>query len=203
VPSFTDVTVKNITPCSCTSPLAAAGYLNVSQLPNMGFLVRRAVEDDAPALIELRRQLFAETSFMLWEPAEFTNTADDERKRIVRLQGRANSVVLVAESASQPVGLLTAVGGEVNRLRHSATLALGVAKSHWGQGIATAMVREAVAWSTTAPVSRLELTVHTSNLAAIAVYLRCGFEVEGRRRRSLFVDGAYVDEYLMSRLAAG
>ena len=169
----------------------------------MAFLIRRAVEDDAPALIELRRRLFAETSFMLWEPAEFTNTADDERKRIARLQGRANSVVLLAEAASQPVGLLTAVGGEVNRLRHSATLALGVAKSHWGKGIATAMVREAVAWSTTAAIARLELTVHTTNLAAIAVYLRCGFEVEGLRRRSLFVDGAYVDEYLMSRLAAG
>jgi len=169
----------------------------------MSFHIRRAVEDDAPALVELRRRLFAETSFMLWEPAEFTSTADDERKRIARLHGRANSLMLVAESASQPVGLLTAVGGELNRLRHSASLALGVARSHWGQGIATALVREAVAWSSTSAIARLELTVHTNNLAAIAVYLRCGFEVEGRRRRSLFVDGAYVDEYLMSRLAAG
>jgi RimJ/RimL family protein N-acetyltransferase len=169
----------------------------------MSFTVRRAVEDDAPALIELRRRLFAETSFMLWEPAEFTNTAEDERKRIARLQGRANCAVLVAEVGSQPVGLLTAVGGEPNRLRHSATLALGVAKSHWGQGIATAMVQDAVSWATTAGVTRLELTVHTTNLAAIAVYLRCGFEVEGRRRRSLLVDGAHVDEYLMSWLAAG
>jgi RimJ/RimL family protein N-acetyltransferase len=169
----------------------------------MSFLVRRAIEDDAPALIELRRKLFAETSFMLWEPAEFTNTADDERKRIARLQGRANSLVLLAEVDAQTVGLLTAVGGELNRLRHSATLALGVAKSHWGQGIATAMVREAVAWSAAAGLARLELTVHTTNLAAVAVYLRCGFEVEGRRRKSLFVDGAFVDEYLMSRLAAG
>lgn len=172
-------------------------------LINIDFLVRRALEDDAPALIELRRTLFAETSFMLWEPAEFTNTADDERKRIARLHGRPNSLVLLAEADAKPVGLLTAVGGELNRLRHSATLALGVAKAHWGRGIATAMLREAVAWSATAGIARLELTVHTTNLAAVSVYLRCGFEVEGRRRRSLRVDGAYVDEYLMSRLAAG
>lgn len=169
----------------------------------MSFLVRRAVEDDASALIELRRKLFGETSFMLWEPAEFTSTAEDERKRIARLHGRTNSLVLLAEVDSQPVGLLTAVGGELNRLRHSATLALGVAKAHWGRGIATAMVREAVAWSAMAGLARLELTVHTTNLAAVSVYLRCGFEVEGRRRKSLSVDGAFVDEYLMSRLAAG
>ncbi len=169
----------------------------------MSYLVRRAVEADALALIELRRRLFAETSFMLLEAAEFTNTADDERKRIARLQGRSNCAVLLAEVAAQPVGVLTAAGGELNRLRHSATLALGVAKPHWGHGIATAMVREAVRWSATAGLTRLELTVHTTNMAAIAVYLRCGFEVEGRRRKSLFVDGAYVDEYLMSRVAAG
>jgi len=169
---------------------------------NMRFVVRRAVEADAPALVELRRRLFSETSFMLWEAAEFTDTVDDERERIARLQGRSNSTVLLAEVTSEPVGLLTAVGGEVNRLRHSTTIALGVAKSHWGRGIATALLREAASWAATAGVTRLELMVHTTNLAAIAVYLRCGFEVEGRRRKSLLVDGAYVDEYLMSRVAA-
>ena len=33
---------------------------------------------------------------MLLEAAEFTNTADDERKRIARLQGRSNCAVLLA-----------------------------------------------------------------------------------------------------------
>ena len=165
--------------------------------------VRPATEADAAALIELRRQLFAETAFMLWEPAEFTQTAEQERQRIARLNAQPNSRVLLGEDGGRPVGLLTAVGGERNRLRHSTGLALGVAKSHWGQGIATAMVREAVAWSATAGLKRLELTVHTANLAAVSVYLRCGFQVEGVRRSSLLVDGVYVDEYMMSLLHAG
>jgi RimJ/RimL family protein N-acetyltransferase len=165
--------------------------------------VRRATEADASALIELRHKLFAETSYMLWEPAEFTHTADHERQRIARLNSQPNSLVLLAEEGAQVVGLLSAVGGERNRLRHSATLALGVARSHWGQGIAKAMVGEAVAWSAKAGLKRLELTVHTSNLAALSVYRHCGFEVEGLRRSSLFVDGAYVDDYLMSLIHPG
>jgi RimJ/RimL family protein N-acetyltransferase len=169
----------------------------------MSFIVRRPTEHDAPALVRLRRQLFGETNFMLWEPGEFTSTAEDERARIARLGARTNSLVLVAGSDNQLVGVLTAVGGEPRRLSHSATLALGVARSHWGQGIATALVREAIAWSIEAGLKRLELTVHTSNQRALAVYLACGFEVEGRRRCSLLVDGAYVDEYLMSRVRAG
>jgi len=35
-----------------------------------GFKVRRADESDAAAIIELRRALLSETSFMLWEPGE-------------------------------------------------------------------------------------------------------------------------------------
>jgi len=80
--------------------------------------------------------------------------------------------------------------------------AIGIARSHWGQGIGTAMVREAVEWSARSGLKRLELTVHTTNLAALSVYLRCGFQVEGVRRCSLLVEGRYVDEYLMSLLHA-
>lgn len=65
------------------------------------------------------------------------------------------------------------------------------------------MIEDTVRWAPGAGVRRLELTVHTTNLRAIAVYLRAGFEVEGRRRSSLFVEGRYVDEYLMSRLVEG
>lgn len=165
--------------------------------------IRPVTEADASALVELRRKLFSETSFMLWEPAEFTQTAEDERKRIATQRSRPNSLLLVADEGSELVGLLSATGGERNRLRHVAVLALGVAKSHWGRGIATALVREAVAWSVGVGLNRLELTVHTSNLAAISVYLRCGFEVEGIRRNSLFIDGRYVDEYLMALIHAG
>lgn len=164
----------------------------------MTFIIRRALETDAPALVALRRRFFEETSFMIWEPAEFKDTEDDERARIIRLSRQANSLVLVAEAETQLVGLLSATGGERNQLRHSALLSLGVAKSHWSQGIASRMMQEAIAWSLAAGLKRLELTVHTTNLRAVSLYLRHGFQVEGTSRSSLRVQGNYVDEYFMS-----
>ena len=177
---------------------AAVGPFNSRQPQTMTFAVRRALETDAPALIALRRRFFEETAFMIWEPAEFKDTEDDERARIIRLGRQSNSLVLVADTGTQLAGLLSAVGGERNQLRHSALLSLGVAKSHWSQGIATRMMKEAIAWSLAAGLKRLELTVHTTNLRALSLYIRCGFQVEGVRRSSLLVDGKYVDEYLMS-----
>ena len=164
------------------------------------FRVRLAQEADAARLLALRTALFEQTDFMLWEAGEFRDSADDESKRIARLNGAPNSLCLVAEDTEHLVGFLSAMGGPVNRLRHSTTLALGVLRTHWGQGVASALLGEALAWSRRAGLVRVELTVHTTNQRAIAVYKRSGFQVEGTRRRSLLVAGRYVDEYLMSIL---
>ena len=163
--------------------------------------VRAGSEADAEHVLALRAAIFAETEFMLWEPAEFKDTAADEARRIERLNAAPKSRFLVAIEGAGLVGFCAAMGGPVNRLRHSATLALGVLRSHWGKGIGSALLGQVAQWSKTAGVTRLELTVHTSNLRATNLYLRCGFQIEGLRRKSLYVNGRYVDEYLMSNVS--
>jgi len=161
-------------------------------------LVRRAATGDAEQLLALRRALFAETSLMLWEPAEFVADAADEAHFIERLAGRANCLLLLALADGQAVGFLAALGGERNRLRHSALLAVGVVRAYWSQGVSSRMLGEVIAWAPGAGIKRLELTVHTANARAVGVYQRCGFEIEGTRRSSMLVDGVYTDEYLMA-----
>jgi RimJ/RimL family protein N-acetyltransferase len=93
------------------------------------------------------------------------------------------------------------LGGERNRLKHSALLALGVLRACWSQCIASGMLGQAIAWAPGSGVKRLELTVHTTNERAVSLYRKFGFVVEGTRRHSLLVDGAFKDEYLMSHVA--
>src|SRR5215831_15049037 len=152
-------------------------------------VIRRAVVGDAEQLVTLRRTLFAETSFMLWEPGEFVATSTDEGTFIQRLSERANSLLLVALEGGQAVGFLAAIGGERNRLRHSALLAIGVLRAFWSQGVASGLLSEAISWAPEAGIKRLELTVHTANDRAVALYQRHGFEVEGTRRNSMRVAG--------------
>jgi RimJ/RimL family protein N-acetyltransferase len=49
-------------------------------------------------------------------------------------------------------------------------------------------------------VKRLELSVMTHNERGIALYKKMGFEIEGTKRASIYVNGNYVDEYLMSKI---
>jgi RimJ/RimL family protein N-acetyltransferase len=162
--------------------------------------VRDAVEADAAALVALRRRLYEQTSYMLWEPAEFTATEADEVERIRRMGAARNCMLMVAEEGGALVGLISATGADRNRIRHCSILALGVDREHWSKGVATRMVEAAIAWAPGAGVTRLELSVHTSNLRALQVYLRCGFAIEGRRRAAYLVDGEYADDYVMARV---
>jgi RimJ/RimL family protein N-acetyltransferase len=160
--------------------------------------VRKAQDSDAEGLLELRKAVFEETSFMLWEAGEFKATVLDEQNRISRINSQSNSRCFVAQEGAHLIGFLSAIGGQVNRQRHAATLAIGVRKSHWRRGVGSALLLAAISWSREVAIKRLELTVHTTNIPALKLYEQVGFKFEGVRRSSLFVENCYVDEYLMS-----
>ena len=50
------------------------------------------------------------------------------------------------------------------------------------------------------PGRRIELTVQERNIRAITCYSGCGFVEEGRLRKSIWVEGEYIDLVLMSIL---
>lgn len=164
----------------------------------LAVVVRPAAESDASSLLQLRKVVFEETEYMLLEPLEFRDTVQDEQRRIRSLNGQPNSACLVAVADGERVGFLSAMGGHVNRLRHSVKLALGVRRSSWGRGVGKALLYTALALSRDAKLKRIELTVHTTNERALSLYKSAGFEIEGTRRSSLLVGGRHVDEYLMS-----
>jgi RimJ/RimL family protein N-acetyltransferase len=164
------------------------------------FVIRAVLPNDAARLLELKLALDDETSLMMLEPGERRETVRDLAAHISASLGRRNCALFVAEAQGALVGYVEAEGGEFARIRHCAYVVLGVRQAWSGQGIGGGLLRALVAWSRREGVRRLELTVRVDNERAIGLYRRCGFEVEGRRRGSLFVGGAYVDELTMARL---
>jgi ribosomal protein S18 acetylase RimI-like enzyme len=85
-------------------------------------------------------------------------------------------------------------------LRHSGVLGMGVAASHRGRGVGSALLQATLAAATSKGIRRIELIVRADNAAAIALYERRGFELEGRLRDYLVVDGRAYDALQMARL---
>jgi putative acetyltransferase len=101
---------------------------------------------------------------------------------------------VVGSAGLHPVGIS-------QRRRHAMTLGLSVAPEAQGQGVGSAlmsaMCEYADRWM---GVLRLELTVYTDNVRALALYRKFGFELEGTLRGYALRDGRYVDVHTMARL---
>ena len=162
--------------------------------------VRKAQNADAQALVDLRQRVFEETDFMLWSPKEYKVTVQREQEYLERLSTSDNSICLVAYDADAMVGFLNAMGGEAQRQKHSAKIALAVSRSHWGRGVGRVLMQSVQIWARESGLARIELTVHVDNLKALGLYLKMGFEVEGVRRRSLRLGSRWIDEYQMAWL---
>ena len=159
-------------------------------------VVRRGEPGDADALHALFTGPKA-TSGTLQVPYP---SVEEWRQRLANFP--AQDYLLVATVDGDLVGhvSLHAVAKSPRR-RHVAGVGMAVRDDRHGRGIGTALMRSAIeladGWLN---YRRLELTVYTDNLAALALYRKFGFAIEGTCMAYAFRDGRYVDAYLMARI---
>jgi len=162
-------------------------------------IIRKIEIKDAANLLDMLLTLDNETKNMMYEPSERSNDIDCINKMICQSKNE-NSLILIADIGSKIVGFLSAEEGKFNRIRHSAYVVVGILESFQGQGIGSKLFEALDEWAEQNKITRLELTVMCNNTAAIHLYQKKGFEIEGTKRKSMIVDGKYVDEYYMAKV---
>ena len=84
--------------------------------------------------------------------------------------------------------------------KHVGVLGMGVVAEERSQGVGKALIQAAIAKATERGLSRIELTVHSENSVAQALYRRAGFVHEGTQCRGWLLDGHHFDIHHMARL---
>jgi RimJ/RimL family protein N-acetyltransferase len=168
----------------------------------MDYVIREARPEDAEELIAYVKRISEEPGVaIVLEPGEFKLTLEQEQQFIADRAAEDNSLFLVAEAGGEIVGSLTLRGGGRRAIHHESVLGITVKKEWRGQGVGNTLMASAVDWARRSGViTRIELQVFTSNAAAIHLYQKHGFEIEGRRRRAVFREGLYHDNYVMGLL---
>ncbi|PAD21332.1 GNAT family N-acetyltransferase [Terribacillus saccharophilus] len=163
-------------------------------------LIREIKTSDAENFINLIKEVESKSDFMLMEDGERKTTPEQQKKQLERFEQQNNSTIFVAEEKDKLIGYLIAIGGSVNRTKHSAYLVIGMLQDYRGKGIGKKLFDNVIKWALKHNLSRLELTVVTENEAGVTLYKKMGFDIEGTKRNSLIINGRTFNEYYMSKL---
>ena len=158
--------------------------------------IRRLIDTDAKEFYNCLKIIDSETDFMMFEPDE---RVCNEEKIVKNLEDE-NNLFLGAIENGKIVGFLSAQRGAFRRIRHTAYVVIGIQKNYCNRKIGTQLFEMLDDWAIKNGIIRLELTVECENKLAIKLYEKSGFAIEGIKKKTIYINGKYVDEYMMSKI---
>ena len=165
-------------------------------------LIREAEVEDAAELVSFLNRVSVETDFTSLDRNGILMT-DTEMELFLDKQAHSeNQITLLALLNDEIAGLVNITADQRKRVRHIGDLFIVIGKKYWNNGLGSLLLEEVVDWAQASGIlRRLQLTVQTRNQAAVHLYQKNGFVIEGRQERGAYIaEGKFIDVYLMGRL---
>lgn len=159
--------------------------------------IRRVQVEDAQAMLDYLEVVSAESDNLTFGPGEFGMSLEQEVLFLEAAIKQERTLFLIAIAEGEIVGNLTFHSGKRPRIAHLGELGITVRQKWWGQGIARQLIQELIQWSGQNGIRKINLRVRSDNERAIRLYLRLGFQVEGKLTRDLRIDGCFYDALAM------
>jgi RimJ/RimL family protein N-acetyltransferase len=161
--------------------------------------IYRAVPTDAADIVEYFKIVGGETDNLLMDGRGLLVSAAEEERYLQRINAE-NGIYLIADNGERKVVSVGNCKIEDHNERHNHTYVLGISvlKEYWGRGIAHKMIVMIIDMVKQRGGKKIKLTVRHDNHRAIALYVKCGFRVDGRMPMAMQVNGVFYDEYEMS-----
>ncbi len=164
-------------------------------------IIREVTEDDAKEILNLVLQMSEESDNFPFTSKDYSMSLENQRSFINYMQYMKNSIFYAAFDERKPVGIIYLEGGKRIRTFHSCNLGMGVKKDYWNKKIGTMLLQKSLDFVlSNENIAKIDLQVRTDNSYAIKLYKRYGFEIEGKIKRALFIDGRFYDYLSMGRL---
>ena len=158
-------------------------------------LIREAEPKDAAELVAFLNRVSLETDFTSLDGDGILLTSEEQASS-------DNQITLLAFLNDKIAGIVNITADQRKRVRHIGDLFIVIGKRYWNNGLGSLLLEEAIEWAQASGIlRRLQLTVQTRNQAAVHLYQKHGFVIEGRQERGAYIEeGKFIDVYLMGKL---
>jgi RimJ/RimL family protein N-acetyltransferase len=157
-------------------------------------LIREAIETDAVAIRDIVNSVAVEKHYIVQE-----RSREDWDEVIKHLKSN-KGLIIVAQDNMHVVGFATLARGRLEKNKHRADLGIVILKEFRGMGIGTTMMNHMIEWAEKQEgLEKISLTVFSTNKAAINLYRKFGFKIEGVSKKQYKIEGKYVDDITMGK----
>ena len=165
-------------------------------------LIREAESGDAVELVTFLNRVSLETDFTSLDGDGILLTSEEMEVFLNKQASSDNQITLLAFLNGKIAGLVNITADQRKRVRHIGDLFIVIGKKYWNNGLGSLLLEEAIEWAQASGIlRRLQLTVQTRNQAAVHLYQKHGFVIEGRQERGAYIEeGKFIDVYLMGKL---
>ncbi|HFR3538642.1 GNAT family N-acetyltransferase [Streptococcus iners] len=157
---------------------------------------------DAVAFIDFMNQVARESDYLVMDESGFRFSPEEMERIFEAGIENPSELCLLAKVGSEVIGAISVKSSKQFRISHIGNIFIAIKKDYWGHGLGTILLDEVIEWAQEMDLlKRLELTVQVRNQAAVHLYQKMGFVIEGTQVRGARTDeGEWLDLYYMGRL---
>lgn len=143
-------------------------------------VIRAADEADADSVLSLFHQVVAEDRFLVSSIWDIPRSINEQKEQILIQNQQKNGCYFVAWIGSNLVGLVSLLGGILQREKHVAQLEILVHPDFRQQGIGRKLMNHVIHWAeNNSHLQKISLSVFADNQVAVQLYRQLGFVQEG------------------------
>jgi RimJ/RimL family protein N-acetyltransferase len=162
--------------------------------------IRKAEERDAKEIVDMFNVMGGESENLTFGYNDYYLNENQEKLFIKAMRERCNSLFIVAVIDCRIVGYLTFTTMQKGKITHRGDMGIAVFKEYWGLGIGSLLIEYFMNWAEfNGNISKVELQVREDNKRGVDLYLKWGFEIEGKISRGMKIDDTYYDLYYMGK----
>jgi L-amino acid N-acyltransferase YncA len=166
---------------------------------NFDFEIRPARQEDFSGILGVIEQVASQRTYIEAETvAEQLNHED----ALIRHNDLDTRMFFVATVDDEVVGWCHVEAPELEKLRHTAELTIGILDEYQGEGLGSHLLQRGLSWAGANGYEKVYQSLPATNEGAVAFLRDHGWEEEARREGHYKLDEAYVDEVMLARTLA-